>query len=115
MFSSITGERLVVYLALCDLLFSISHTLDHSYMTAIVGHPPDLACAIMAGFLLEFVTSQLLLVTIIATNAFLMVVKERRIHVGKYDWKLLLGCFGTPALLCVGTYSLRILGPSGAW
>ena len=31
------GDRLVVYLALCDLLFSISHIMDHSFMVAIRG------------------------------------------------------------------------------
>jgi hypothetical protein len=31
------GDRLVVYLALCDLLFSISHVMDHSFMVAIKG------------------------------------------------------------------------------
>ena len=29
------GERLVVYLAACDLAWSISHTMDHAYMLAI--------------------------------------------------------------------------------
>lgn len=34
------GERLVVYLAVCDLFFSISHSLDHAYMMATKINPP---------------------------------------------------------------------------
>lgn len=29
-----TSERLVVYLAVCDLLFNVSHTIDHAYIVA---------------------------------------------------------------------------------
>lgn len=34
------GERLVVYLAVCDLFLGTSHTLDHSYMMATKNNPP---------------------------------------------------------------------------
>lgn len=34
------GERMVVYLAVCDLLFSISHVIDHAYIVAVHDHPP---------------------------------------------------------------------------
>ncbi len=105
----------MVYLSVCDLLFSISHTADHAYMTAVVGHPPDFACAIMGSFLVEFITAQILFVTFIATNAFVMVVKEKRIPMGKYDWRLLAGCFGIPFLLILVSAGLNILGQSGSW
>ena len=36
-YSKPIGDRLVFYLALWDLLFSISHTMDHSFMVAVRG------------------------------------------------------------------------------
>ena len=63
------GERLVIYLAVCDLLWSISHELDHASMTALLDHPPDIACIIFAFLLAEFVLGQAIIVTFTAFNA----------------------------------------------
>ena len=77
------GERLVIYLAICNLLYSCSHIIDHSYMFAVRGNPPYDACAAFAFFLNEFVIAQALVVTFTAVNAFVMVVKEKKIPLGK--------------------------------
>ena len=45
------GERLVIYLALCDLLNGISHTIDHAYILAAEDYAPEAVCKIFAFFL----------------------------------------------------------------
>lgn len=38
------GERLVFYLAVCDVCYCFSHILDHSYMLVTSYFPPDDLC-----------------------------------------------------------------------
>lgn len=109
------GERLVVYLAVCDLMYSISHVLDHSYMLAVRGNPPDAACATFAFFLNEFVLAQSLVVVFTALNAFGMVVKQKKIDLGSHDWKLLTVALGVPAAVGVTGEATKYFGPGGMW
>ena len=89
--------------------------MDHGVMLALRDHPPDLPCTIMAFFLLSFVSTQLLIILFIATNAFFMVVMERKINVGKYDWKLILVCYGGPISCSSILAAVGFLGPGGQW
>lgn len=109
------GERLVIYLAGCNLLYCMSHIMDHSYMFAVRGNPPDAACAAFAFFLNEFVVAQALIVSFTAVNAFVMVVKEKKVPLGKNDWGIFVYSLGIP--LCVGIVGVasRHFGPSGLW
>ena len=109
------GERLVLYLAVADVGHGISHSLDHSYMMATRYHPPDVICAIFAFFLGEFTLVQSFVVCFTAVNAFILVVKEVKVSLGKYDWRLLAFVFGLPAAGLVPAASLGMLGQSGAW
>ena len=115
MFARPIGERLVIYLATCNLLYCCSHIMDHSYMLAIRGNPPDAACAAFAFFLNEFVIAQSLIVTFTAINAFVMVVKETKVPLGKYDWGLFAISLGLPFVIGVIGVSTRHFGPSGLW
>lgn len=109
------GERLAIHLATCDLLYSISHMLDHAYMAAVRGHPPDSVCVPFAYFLAEFILAQAFLISFTAINAFILVVKEKRMNLGTFDWKLLAGAYGIPAIGMTIWAALGWLGPSGAW
>ena len=109
------GERMVVYLSFCDLAFSVSHTFDHVYMLVVVGHPPDLPCAIMGFFLNHFILAQTLMVSIMAMNALFLVVLEKRLDFGKYDYRLLAVAMGSPALLGILGAASGHLGQTGAW
>ena len=110
-----SGERFAVYLALADLLHSISHFSDHAYMLATLDHPPDDACIAMAFFVATFFLTQSFMVSFMAFNAFILVVKEKKISLGKGDWRLLLGTVGFPIALMATCAGLRWLGPSGGW
>ena len=84
-------------------------------MVAILDFPPDPACRAFAFFLNEFMLAQTLIVAFTALNAFLMVVKGRKVGLGKYDWKLLCVAFELPLALNTFFESLKLFGPAGAW
>ena len=73
------GERLVLYMALFHLLHAISHVLDHAYMAWTRNHPPDDVCATFGFFLNTMTSAVTLLVLFTAVNAFVMVVKSKRV------------------------------------
>ena len=114
-FRRTVGERLTIYLALVDLGFSSMHLGDHTYMLVAHDHPPDPLCIMFAFVLLLFVTSQSLIVFMIAVIAFAMVAKGKKFCFGKYDWKLLVIAFGIPTVFSGTFASIKWLGPSGAW
>ena len=109
------GERLVVYLAACDLLFSISHSLDHGYMMATWNHPPDPVCSGFAFVLAELVLAQALIVLFTALNALCLVVMEKKIPTGRYDWGLLVYSLGPPTVFSSIFLGISYFGQSGPW
>ena len=109
------GDRLVVYLAISILLFSASHTMDHAYMLAVRGNPPDTACAAFGFFVNEFLVAEALIVLFTSINAFMLVVKETKVPLRKYDWNLLVTAFGAPLVPSVILASTKHFGPTGAW
>jgi hypothetical protein len=84
-------------------------------MVATLAFPPNIACKIFAFCLNEFVLAQTIIVSFTAFNAFVMVVKGRKIRLGSRDWKLLVLAFGTPALFGIAFESAGLFGPYGAW
>ncbi|XP_033733594.1 uncharacterized protein LOC117322764 [Pecten maximus] len=115
-FSWTKSERFVVYLALCDGLFNICHTLDHGHIVLTRNHVYPLAlCQFYAFMLAEFITAQNLLVNIAAINAFVLIFFRKHISFGKYDWKLLLWTFGIPCICATAAGIAGQLGPNGAF
>ncbi|CAH1798004.1 unnamed protein product [Owenia fusiformis] len=108
-------ERLVMYLALCDLLWSIAHSIDHYIMIALYDHVPDLPCIILGFLLNEFIFIQAIIVMFIAIGAFVMVVKNKRIPLGRYDWRLLVVSIGFSTVTGIVMVCFDLFGPSGAW
>lgn len=109
------SERFVVYLALCDGFFNISHSMDHFDVLFREDHVHPLQlCDFYAFMLIEFCFAQILMVNVIAINAFLLIFFRKNIDFGRYDWRLLLWTFGVP--LCIGSCALLLdtLGPNGA-
>ncbi len=109
------AERLVFYLAICDFCFSTSHLVDHIYILVTLEYPPDGVCTV-CGFLLgTFVMAQTVVVMFTALNAFLLVVKEYKMEIGRFDSHLIIVAFGVPAIYHAGLAGFGYLGPSGAW
>ena len=109
------GERLVLYLALSDLTQSISHLLDHGYMLAVNDHPPDRFCTAFAGLLIYPITVQMMIVLFTAVNLCVLVVKEVKLNLGRYDWRLMLYALGVPAVVVGVGLAFGFWGPGGAW
>jgi hypothetical protein len=108
-------ERFVVYLALCDGLFNVAHFMDHFHMAIKQDHVRPLELCEFYGFIIiMFISAQMLLVSIIAINAFALMRFSKNIDLGKYDWKLLLLTFGFPFLQCLGVTCAGEMGPTGA-
>ena len=109
------GERLVVYLAICDFGMSTSHILDHAYIYHVKGHPPDVACTVMALLMQEFIFSQWVVVLFTAGSACMLVVFGKKLKLGRWDYRLLLAAFGGPLVLGIIGANFNLLGQSGAW
>ena len=59
--------------------------------------------------------AQALIILFTALNAFLMVVKQKQIGLGRFDWRLQLVALGAPLLLGIAGLATKHLGPSGMW
>ena len=109
------SERLVIYLAVADTFFGISHSLDHGYMLYAKASPPDRVCSFFAFVLQEFIFAQWIIILYTAVNACSLIVFSRKLDLGWMDWKLILAAFGSPLVLGAVTLSLGLLGQSGTW
>ncbi|XP_062593169.1 uncharacterized protein LOC134254648 [Saccostrea cucullata] len=115
-FSWTKSERFVVYLALCDGLFNIAHSLDHTHIVLTRNHVyPKELCEFYGFMLAEFITAQNLMVNVVALNVFILIYFTKDLNFGVYDWRLLLYTFGLP---CVGgtlAAYFDMLGPNGTF
>ncbi|KAH3830716.1 uncharacterized protein LOC127879036 [Dreissena polymorpha] len=110
------GNRFVVYLAICDGLFNIAHFTDHMHIVIARSHVyPRGLCEFYAFTLAVFITSQNLLVNIVAINAFLLVRSDKNIYFGTTDWRLLLWIFGAPFVGAIIAAGLGTFGPNGTF
>ena len=108
------GERLTVYLAFCDILYSITHLIDHIYMAISKAHAPDQLCTTFGFFAAMFIITQSLIISFTAVSAFILVVLGRRVSLGRYDWRLSLATV-VPVIILSPLAGLGWLGPSGGW
>ena len=108
------GERFIIYLCTCDGLFNVFHLIDHGYILATRGHvKPAGLCQFYAFVILEFISAQVLMVNLIAVNAFSLIYFRKKIDLGKYDYKLMTWTFGIPFLACIVCLSFGVFGPNG--
>lgn len=109
------SQRFVVYLAICDGLFNISHFTDHLHIVIVKNmvHPKEL-CEFYGFNLIVTISAQNLLVNVVAVNAFMLLYFDRNINFGTRDWKLLLWTFGVPTIGGAVAGLTGQLGPNGA-
>lgn len=114
-FSRTKSERFVVYMALCDGLFNLAHSLDHLHILITKDHVrPRGLCVFYAFVIGEFISAQMFMVNIVSINAFSMIYMKKDMSFGKYDWRLLLFTFGIPFIVYLSAAILGKLGPTGA-
>jgi hypothetical protein len=75
----------------------------------------DNICLPMAFVLVSTIFSQWLVVVFSAISACSLVVFGKKLNLGRWDWRLLIGTFGVAYTLGAIAGGLRLLGPSGAW
>ncbi|CAG2253631.1 unnamed protein product [Mytilus edulis] len=115
-FGRTKSERFVVYMALCDGLFNLAHSLDHLHILITKDHVrPRGLCVFYAFVIGEFISAQMFMVNIVSINAFSMIYMKKDMSFGKYDWRLLSFTFGTPFIVYLAAAILGKLGPTGAF
>ena len=83
------GERLVIYLAIADFGFSSSHLIDKGYIFRHIAMPPDPICAAVGFLYQEFFFSQMFIVLCTALGACSLIVFNKKLNFGRWDWRLL--------------------------
>ena len=108
------SERFVIYIAICDGLLNISHSLDHMQILITKNHvyPVEL-CEFYAFVVIEFASAQILMVNLIAINAFMFLYCGIDITFGRHDCGLLLYIFGVPIVCGTLAASFGGLGSNG--
>ena len=109
------GERLVIYLAVADITYEISHTMDHAYVILTQNNPPDLACAVFGFMLTEFGFAQWVIVLYSALSACSLIVFNKKLHLGRWDWILIVAALGIPGSFGFVAGPLGLLGQNGVW
>ena len=109
------GERLVIYLALADMAFEVSHIMDHAYVMYAKINPTDQACSAFGFMLTEFVFAQWIIVLYTALSACCLIVFNKKLHLGRLDWRLITIAFGSPMIIGTVAASLGLLGQNGVW
>ena len=113
-FSWTKSERFVVYLALCDGLFNIAHSLDHTHIVITRNHVyPKELCEFYGFMLAEFITAQNLMVNVVALNVFVLIYFKKDLNFGAYDCRLLLYTFGLPGVGGAMAAYFGTFGPHG--
>lgn len=108
------SERFVIYLALCDGLFNMSHLTDHMHVVIARNHVHPKELCIFYGFnLTVFVTAQVLMVNICAINSFMLMFFDKDLKFGRNDWILLLWIYGVPFLGSTISAFSGQFGPNG--
>ncbi len=108
-------ERFVIYLQTCDLLFNITHMSDHAYIFYWKAYPPHNLCLAFAFVLQQFLLGTSLVTLSIAANTFVMVVMEKRLSFGRFDWRVWLVPMGIPLVFGITGVAIPYFGPAGAW
>ena len=107
------GERVVVYLAICDFGFSAIDISNHAYLYFMVRHPPDAICTAIGFLIHEFIISQAVVVLFMAMSACVQVVFGRRIKLGRWDYRLIALAFGVPFV--IGAVLCRVWPSRAIW
>ena len=110
------GERLVVYLAITDLLFSMTHFWDHTLIMMWKGYrPPVIPCIVFAATLLGTVFAQSLVIFVTALSCCILVTFNKKISFGPYDVGLLFISYVLPGAVIIYVAVKDFLGFHVFW
>lgn len=107
-------ERFAVYMAICDGFYSVVHLMDHTQVVITKSHVHPIELCEAYGFIIfMFVSAQMVLTSLIAINAFVLMKFGKNVDLGLYDWKLLVVTYGLPFLECLVITLTGEMGPTG--
>ena len=109
------GHRIIVYVVVCDVCRCLVQTMDHAVRLAVRADTPQRACIAFAFVLQEFTYGQWFVAFFAAINAVGFVFCGKKLTLGRCDWKLLVGAFGSPLVIGFLTLGFGVLGSNGAW
>ncbi|VDI55815.1 Hypothetical predicted protein [Mytilus galloprovincialis] len=95
-------DRFSLYTVICDILFYFSQTAygTHDWLEKLLNiEISKLECTIYGVLIMEFLLSQVILNTTTAMYAFNLVIRGRKMPLGKWDAYLLCPAFGIPLVL----------------
>ncbi|WAR15164.1 hypothetical protein MAR_005269 [Mya arenaria] len=91
------GERLVIYMSICDLLLNMSLLMNHLHILISKTHTrPKELCSFYGFIMTEFVLAQILMVNVVAINVFTTMFFSTNYSFGRFDSGILLWSFGVP-------------------
>ncbi|WAR16442.1 hypothetical protein MAR_031036, partial [Mya arenaria] len=91
------GERLAVYLSICDFFLNISLLMNHLPILITKTHTsPKELCSFFGFIMTEFMLAQILMVNVVAINIFTTMFFGTNYSFGKFDSGILLWSFGVP-------------------
>lgn len=108
------SERFIVYMAICDGCFNLTHSMDHLHYTITKDHVRPRELCEFYGFIMgQFLTAQNLLVNIVAINAFVLMFLNKNLEFGNADWRLMAWTLGVPIVSYTAAVATGQLGPTG--
>ena len=108
-------DRIAIYIAICDLIFSINLLVDYSISFHTGALAKGTLCTVLA-FVVDVSSSfQVVFIAFLAIAAFTAIVKNKPVYFGKYDWALLSISSVVPLVIAITFLCLGALGPSEFW
>ncbi|KAJ3405768.1 hypothetical protein HDU80_000805 [Chytriomyces hyalinus] len=108
--------RFPIYLGGLNFCWSVSHSIDHTWMMVLHGlNPPLDACRSLGGILSIFLFAEIFLIDAMALFMLATVHFKRQFTLGDYDWILIVLVIGTPILYTVIAGAIGALGPDKNW
>jgi hypothetical protein len=105
--------RCPLYLAITDL-FAHAFALGNFLVPIVTGHlVSDPFCRLLGAGLSFFAGANMMVTALITVLAFFSVCKDKKIDIGKYDWKLIVTIVFTMVIIIA--VSFPSFGPDGIW
>lgn len=103
-----------VMCSMCDVSYDGVYS-DHIYMVYYLYPPPPMICRSMAVALVVCLSSQVIMLSIIAIVTYLRICHQIDLSFGKHDWKLMLLALALPVGESAVAVYFDALGPSKYW
>ncbi|KAI9105331.1 hypothetical protein DFS34DRAFT_4594 [Phlyctochytrium arcticum] len=110
------GERFPLYTGGLAIMWSLVHSIDHSYMWIKHGETPgEQTCQALGALLGTFLMAEITMINIVAVSVYMTVYHSRTLSFGLYDWKLWAGSLGAGLAFAIVGSIIGAFGPDVHW